>query len=195
MGCTTLKSREWRHRTNGTGYLITTSTDHFDLDWLNAAYGTEDMFWAKPLPKDQLAVMLANSLTLGLYEILSDMPEARSEDSPSSPRTPSPTLKDNPDGSLKQIGMARLITDHTTFAYLCDVYIAPTHRSLGLAKWLIGCVREILQDIPAMTRSLLLTSSDVAKRFYGRDLGFWDIAEEGGHPICMTRKAYEIGKK
>jgi len=195
MGSPLVDSREWRRETKGTGYLISTRTPCFDLDWLNAAYGTEEMFWAKPLPRDHLATMLAHSLALGLYEVHPRMPEAKSEGSPSSPRTPSPTLQDEPDEQLKQIGIARLITDHVTFAYLCDVYIDPTHRSLGLGQWLIGCVRELLQGIPAMTRSLLLTSSAVARRFYERELGFWDIAEEGGHPICMTRKAYEVEKK
>lgn len=40
----------------------------------------------------------------------------------------------------KQIGIARMITDHATFAYLCDVYIEEDHRGHGLGKWLMECI-------------------------------------------------------
>jgi len=39
-----------------------------------------------------------------------------------------------------QIGIARMITDYATFAYLCDVYIEEEHRGHGLGKWLIECI-------------------------------------------------------
>lgn len=40
----------------------------------------------------------------------------------------------------KQIGIARMITDHATFAYLCDVYIDEAYRGHGLGKWLMECI-------------------------------------------------------
>ena len=39
-----------------------------------------------------------------------------------------------------QIGLARVVTDSATFAYLCDVYVLASHRGRGLGKWLIDCV-------------------------------------------------------
>ena len=33
-----------------------------------------------------------------------------------------------------QVGLVRVITDHATFAYLCDVYVLEEHRGHGLAK-------------------------------------------------------------
>jgi len=39
-----------------------------------------------------------------------------------------------------QVGLARVVTDHATFAYLCDVYVLESHRGRGLGKWLIDCV-------------------------------------------------------
>lgn len=39
-----------------------------------------------------------------------------------------------------QIGFARLVTDYTTYAYLCDVFILEEYRGLGLSKWLMECV-------------------------------------------------------
>ncbi|HHH6298443.1 GNAT family N-acetyltransferase [Kosakonia sp. YIM B13605] len=42
------------------------------------------------------------------------------------------------DGS-EQIGFARLVTDHATFGYLCDVYVLEAYRKTGLGRWLIEC--------------------------------------------------------
>ncbi len=39
-----------------------------------------------------------------------------------------------------QVGFARLVTDHATFAYLCDVFIIEAERGKGLGKWLNECV-------------------------------------------------------
>lgn len=41
-----------------------------------------------------------------------------------------------------QIGYARIVTDHTTFAWLCDVYVEPAYRGIGLSKWLMNCLME-----------------------------------------------------
>lgn len=42
------------------------------------------------------------------------------------------------DGS-EQIGFARLVTDHATFGYLCDVYVLEEYQRTGLGRWLIEC--------------------------------------------------------
>ena len=42
--------------------------------------------------------------------------------------------------ALNQIGLARVVTDYATFAYLCDVYVLGSHRGHGLGRWLIECV-------------------------------------------------------
>lgn len=41
-----------------------------------------------------------------------------------------------------QVGLARVVTDYATFAWLCDVYVDAPHRGQGLGKWLIECVVE-----------------------------------------------------
>lgn len=40
----------------------------------------------------------------------------------------------------RQVGFARVITDQTTFAYLCDVFILPEARGQGLARFLLECI-------------------------------------------------------
>ena len=37
-----------------------------------------------------------------------------------------------------QVGMARVITDRATFAYLADVYVLDEHGGMGLAKAMVG---------------------------------------------------------
>lgn len=42
------------------------------------------------------------------------------------------------DGAL--VGYARVISDHATFAYLCDVFVLEARRGRGLGDWLIAQV-------------------------------------------------------
>jgi N-acetylglutamate synthase-like GNAT family acetyltransferase len=58
----------------------------------------------------------------------------------------------------QQIGFARLVTDYTTFGYLCDVFVIPEFTRQGLAKWLMACMLEhpVLQRL---RRIMLVTSS------------------------------------
>jgi GNAT superfamily N-acetyltransferase len=36
-----------------------------------------------------------------------------------------------------QVGFARVVSDHATFAYLSDVFILESHQGRGLSKWLM----------------------------------------------------------
>ncbi len=58
----------------------------------------------------------------------------------------------------QQIGFARLITDHCTFAYLADVFVLKPYQQLGLGKWLI----ETIVSSPSTQnlRRLLLFTDD-----------------------------------
>jgi GNAT superfamily N-acetyltransferase len=67
-------------------------------------------YWCEGIPRDIVERAVRNSLCFGLF-----------------------------DGAA-QIGLARVVTDYTTFAYLCDVYVLESHRGRGLGKWLIECV-------------------------------------------------------
>ena len=70
-------------------------------------YLSEESYWAKGIPLEKVEKSLANSLCFGIYE------------------------------AGKQVGFARLITDYTAFAYLCDVFVLPSHQGKGLGKWLM----------------------------------------------------------
>jgi GNAT superfamily N-acetyltransferase len=68
----------------------------------------------------------------------------------------------------QQIGLARVITDYATFAYLADVYVLENYRGRGLAKWLMQCVmaHPQLQNL----RKFVLVTRDAHELY--RPFGF-----------------------
>ena len=108
-------------------------------------------YWAKAMPRETLAKAIEHSLCFG---ILSD-----------------DTL----------VGLARVVTDRSTFAYLTDVVIAPSMRGQGLAHRLMN---EILShpDLQGLRRFALITSD--AMRLY-EDFGFYVGA---GQSTYMERR-------
>jgi GNAT superfamily N-acetyltransferase len=83
-------------------------------------------FWAKGIPRETVAKAVANSLCFGLFD------------------------------GANQIGLARVVTDRATFAYLCDVYVLETYRGQGLGKWLIETVMAH-PDLQGLRRFQLVT--------------------------------------
>jgi GNAT superfamily N-acetyltransferase len=63
----------------------------------------------------------------------------------------------------RQIGLARVITDCVTYAYLCDVYIVEERRMQGLGTWLIRSVLDH-PDLKHLKRVALITHD--AQSFY-----------------------------
>jgi GNAT superfamily N-acetyltransferase len=72
----------------------------------------------------------------------------------------------------RQVGLARVITDRATFAYLADVFVDEAARGRGLARWLM---RTILAhpDLQGLRRWLLATRD--AHRLYA-GAGFRPLA-------------------
>ncbi|EZP26783.1 GNAT family N-acetyltransferase [Microbacterium oleivorans] len=56
------------------------------------------------------------------------------------------------------LGYARVVTDHATFAWLCDVYVDPAARGRGVGKALAGSVVETLE--PLNLKRILLVTQD-----------------------------------
>jgi GNAT superfamily N-acetyltransferase len=65
----------------------------------------------------------------------------------------------------RQIGLARVVTDHATFAWLCDVYILEAYRGRGIGKWLMDTVLAH-PDLQGLHRFLLATRD--AHELYSR---------------------------
>jgi GNAT superfamily N-acetyltransferase len=57
----------------------------------------------------------------------------------------------------RPVGFARIVTDYSTFAWLCDVCIHPDYRGKKLGVWLMECV---LQHPSTHVRLNLLATRD-----------------------------------
>jgi GNAT superfamily N-acetyltransferase len=84
-------------------------------------------YWAIGRPRERTERAIQHSLVFGVYE------------------------------GDKQVGVARVVTDYSIFAYLCDVFILESYRAHGLGKWLIQTILEH-PDLREMRRWLLVTS-------------------------------------
>ena len=62
----------------------------------------------------------------------------------------------------KQIGFTRIVSDFSTFAWICDVFIHPDHRGKGLGMWLMACTMEH----PAMDVNLQILATRDAHGLY-----------------------------
>ena len=56
----------------------------------------------------------------------------------------------------RQIGMARVVSDYTTFAYLCDVFVHEDFRGQGVGKWLVETILAY-PDLQGLRRWMLAT--------------------------------------
>ena len=94
-------------------YRITADKNDMNIDAIHDYLSHS--YWAENVPKHVVAKAIENSLCFGV-------------------------LCTDVNGSEKQIGFARLITDTATFAYLADVYILAEHRGKGLSKELMTAI-------------------------------------------------------
>ena len=137
---------------------FTVSTDPARLDVEAIHAFLSTSYWAAGIPRETVARSLDGSLCFGLYE------------------------------GERQIGLARMITDRATFAYLCDVYVLPDYRGRGLGSWLMRCVMDH-PDLAGLRRFHLVTRD--AHELY-RPLGFIEVR----NPEChMELRRPDIYKK
>ncbi|EKG13518.1 hypothetical protein MPH_09330, partial [Macrophomina phaseolina MS6] len=96
--------KEWHRQAGDQTFTISTSPDLLSRSFIHAAFASPVTFWAKPVSPAVLDTMISTSLFFGLY--LQD--PAASHTTITGPH-------------LQQIGMARLVTDCATTAFLTDV--------------------------------------------------------------------------
>lgn len=89
---------------------FTISTDPARLDLEAICDFLSRAYWATDRSKEEIARSLNFSLCFGLH-----------------------------DGE-KQVGLVRVVSDMTIYAYLCDVFVLEEYRGQGLSKWLLSCV-------------------------------------------------------
>ncbi|MEU0741987.1 GNAT family N-acetyltransferase [Streptomyces sp. NPDC006134] len=111
------------------GYEISTDPDRIDAGRVHRWLST-DAYWALGRDRDKQDRAIAASLNFGVYDVASG----------------------------QQVAYARVVTDRTTFAWLCDVYVDPAARGKGIGTALAAAVREHLR--PCGLRRVLLATHD-----------------------------------
>ena len=116
------------------------STDRTRLD-LEWLVGalSERAYWALNRSRDTIARSIAGSTCYGVYR------------------------------GDRQVGLARVVTDGATFAWLCDVFIDEAWRGRGLGAWLIETI--VAEPGLAGLRRFVLATRDAAE-LYRRHGGF-----------------------
>ena len=154
--------------------MISTDSSLVSLDIFNQWLVTSDMHWAKPVPPDVLQEMLDHSLVFGLYE----NPDAVVMGGEGASKS-----------NLTMVGIARCVTDFTTFLYLTDVYVGPRLQGQGLGTWLILKVQEVIDSMPNLRRSLLFTSDwERSVPFYEKHMGVEVIESTRGSGMAILSK-------
>jgi GNAT superfamily N-acetyltransferase len=92
------------------GYEISTDPARLDIAAMHAFLTR--CYWSPGIPLATVERAARHSLCFGLYE----------------------------KASGRQVGLTRVVTDHATFAYLCDVYVLEEHRGRGLGKLMMRTV-------------------------------------------------------
>lgn len=106
---------------------FTVTDNREDLD-IEVIHGflCRESYWAEHIPRATIEKAMAHSLCFGLYH------------------------------ADKQIGFARAVSDHATFAYLADVFVLSDYRGRGLGKWLVSCIL-IHPELQGLRRWMLAT--------------------------------------
>ena len=112
-------------------------------------------YWAHARPRERIEASLRHSLVFGVY-----------------------------DGE-RQVGLARIVSDYVTFAWLCDVFVDEAYRGKGIGRWLMETILSH-PDLQGLKRILLVT--DDAQGLYSQH-GFTPLANPEG---WMERFAKEL---
>ncbi|ETS00370.1 putative GNAT family N-acetyltransferase [Trichoderma reesei RUT C-30] len=162
------KPRYW-YRDN---FFLTTDKAYLEPQAVNAVFESDLMWWNDPLPEDQMRKMLANCMTVSVYHV----PESEKQMQTNGPPK-------RPYGSdIKLVGLARVITDYVTFAYLTDVFIVEEFQRRGLASWMMRGLKEVVDEWPHLRGLVLMTHDKAAAKMYQRELGAldWDQGPSAG---------------
>ncbi len=112
-------------------------------------------YWSPNIRRDLVQKAIENSLCIGAYE----------------------------ESTGDQIGFARLVTDYSRFAYLCDVFVLNDYQGKGIAQWMIQALMDH-DDVKTVGHWTLATKD--AHSLYAK-LGF----EPANERYMMMRRSSE----
>ncbi|CAG7948968.1 unnamed protein product [Penicillium nalgiovense] len=161
-----LPPKTWT-RDNNREFFISTEPRLLSVKAVNAAFDSDFVYWQKkPFSEEVLWQMLHGALSFGVYR-WTQSESVNDSTTPCSENT-------------EQIGLARMVTDGCTFAYLSDVYVLPQYQGSGLGKWLVACVAETFskENMPYLRRIMLLTDDERMQAFYTKMFGVKVVGRE-----------------
>jgi GNAT superfamily N-acetyltransferase len=123
------------------GYQVSDDPSRIDVEFVHQWLSNES-YWAQGRSRQTTLDALAGSLNLGLYD---------------------------PDG--QPAGFCRWVTDRSTFAWLCDVFVVPAHRGRQLG---IFMVRAAVEHPDVIGLRLLLGTRDAHELY--RKFGFTELS-------------------
>jgi GNAT superfamily N-acetyltransferase len=91
-------------------YTISTDPARLDVTLIQR-WLSEESYWAPGIPRDVVERSITGALNFGIYH-----------------------------ETQGQVGFARVISDHATFAYLADVFVLESHRGQSLSKRLMETI-------------------------------------------------------
>ena len=107
-------------------YRTSSELSDMDLELVHRWLST-DAYWALGRTRDAVERAASHSLNFGVFTT---------------------------DG--QQVAYARVLTDHTAFAWVCDVYVDPAHRGRGIGGRLMEAVIAHLEPM-GLRRAVLAT--------------------------------------
>ena len=117
-------------------------------------------YWCEGMPRTTLERAMRYSLCFGLFE------------------------------GENQVGFVRVVTDYTTFAYVCDVFVLESHQGKGLGTWLMQSVMQH-PDLQGLRRWQLITRD--AHDLYSK-VGFTLLSKPERHMEVFTADIRKLRK-
>lgn len=141
------------------GFTVSTDKARLDVELIHRFLAAT--YWARGIPAAVVRRAIDHSLCFGLYE--------------------------NAQEGERQVGFARVITDHATFAYLSDVFVLEAYRGRGLGDWLVATILAH-PDLQGLRRWSLVTRE--AHGLY-RKHGFAALANPERYMEIADLEVYE----
>ncbi|HEV2442829.1 MAG TPA: GNAT family N-acetyltransferase [Steroidobacteraceae bacterium] len=114
-------------------------------------------YWSAGIPPETVERAIRSSLCIGAY-----------------------------DRAGAQVGLVRLISDHATYCYVCDVYVLEEHRGRGLSKAMLAMAMDH-PKLQGLRRWSLVTND--AHGLY-RQFGFAAVAQPERHMELVQPDIY-----
>ena len=119
---------QWQQWQQG-DFEISTDPARLDLD-VTHEFLSNEAYWSSGVPRDIVQRAVDASIVFGVYHRTAD--------------------------GWAQVGMARVVSDRATFAWVCDVFVLESFRGHGLGKWLMEAVCSH-PDLQNLRRFSLMT--------------------------------------